>query len=128
MEEYISTQEVQTKNEEKAANKVRYPEFDPISDTEEDPLEVLSQPTRALSAVPLGKRPRQAAPLIDLEEDKEDGRGDEEGNEEDEVSLPNNTHLYDQSSTQRRTSGRVPKRSKRDDGQWEYLKLQSIVF
>lgn len=124
MEEYVSTQEVQTKTEEKAANKVRDPEFDPISDTEEDPSGILSQPTRAPGAVMLGKRPRQAAPLIDLEEDDddEDGRGEEEGNEEDEVPLPDNTHLHDQSSTQRRTSGRVPKRSKRDDGQWEYIK------
>jgi hypothetical protein len=117
LEEYISTQEIQTRTEENAANKVRDSEFNPISDTEEDPLDISTQPTQPVTAIAFGKRPRQAAPMIDLEEEEED-----EENREDGISLPDNTHLRDQCSTQRRKSGRVTKRSKQDDGQWEYLK------
>lgn len=116
LEEYISTQEIQTRTEEKAANKVRDSEFNPISDTEEDPLDVSTQSTQPLTAIAFGKRPRQGAPMIDLEEEEDEENG------EDEIPLPDNTHLCDQSSTQRRKSGRVTKRSKLDDGQWEYLK------
>ncbi|EED18125.1 hypothetical protein TSTA_118890 [Talaromyces stipitatus ATCC 10500] len=83
LEEYISTQEIQTRTEENAANK--------------------------------------AAPMVDMEEEEDE---DEEGNEEDEIPLPDNTRLHDQNSTQRRKSGRVTKRSKQDDSQWEYLMPQ----
>jgi hypothetical protein len=118
LEEYISTPEIQTRTEDKAANKVRDSEFNPISDTEEDPLDVATQPTQPVTAIAFGKRPRQAAPIIDPEEEDEE----DEENEEDEIPLPDNNHLRDQSSTQRRKSGRVTKRSKQDDGQWEYPK------
>lgn len=118
MEEYISMQETQTRTEEEVTKEVRDPEFDPISDTEEDPSGLPTQPRYLPSAVALGKRPRQATPLSDLEEDNED----EKESEEDEIPLPDNIHAHDQSNIQRRTSGRVPKRSKRD-GQWDFLKL-----
>ena len=54
-------------------------------------------------------------PLIELGEEDDDVQVDE-------IPLPDNSNLQDASGTQRRTSGRVPKRSKRDDGEWEYLK------
>lgn len=89
--------------------------FDLISDTEEDPSAKTQPPSQAPSRVALGKRPLRDirdTPLIEL--------GDED--EEDEIPLPDNSILQDESGTQRRTSGRVPKRSKRDDGEWEYIK------
>ena len=91
--------------------------FDLISDTEEDPS-AKTQPSQAPSRVALGKRPLRDirdTPLIEL------GDEDEEV-QEDEIPLPDNSNLQDESGTQRRTSGRVPKRSKRDDGEWEYIK------
>lgn len=81
-------------------------------------MDISTQPTKPVTAIAFGKRPRQAAPMIDLEEEEEE----DEENTEDRIPLPDNTHLRDQSSTQRRKSGRVTKRSKQDDGQWEYLK------
>jgi hypothetical protein len=88
--------------------------FDLISDTEEDPS-AKTQPLQAPSRVALGKRPLRDirdTPLIEL--------GDED--EEDEILLPDNSTLQDENGTQRCTSGRVPKHSKRDDCEWEYIK------
>jgi hypothetical protein len=119
VEEYLTAQEIQVAGEEKAAQALD-DKFDAISDTEEDhegASAAISQLIQPPSHTTLGKRPaREAAedqgPLVELDD----------GEDEDEISLPDNTGLHGESSTQRRTSGRVPKRSKRDDGQWEYLK------
>jgi hypothetical protein len=88
--------------------------FDLNSDTEEDPL-AETQPSQAPSRVALGKRPLRDIRDIRLTELRDE-------DEEDEIPLPNNSNLQDGSGTQRRTSRRVPKRSKRDDGEWEYIK------
>jgi hypothetical protein len=114
IEEYLTAQEIQVVKEKKKTERPDDDVFDLISDTEEDPL-AKTQPSQAPSRVALGKRPLRDIrdiPLIEL--------GDED--EEDEIPLPNNSNLQDESGTQRRTSGRVPKRSKRDDGEWEYIK------
>jgi hypothetical protein len=108
MEEYLTTQEVQAAREEKD---IRQAEdgFDPISDSEEDdPSATISQPAQPVSQRALGKRPRTEATteglgsLIELDE-------------EDEIRLPNNTYIQGESSTQRRSSGRLPKRARRDE-------------
>lgn len=91
LEEYISTQEIQTRTEEKAANKVRDSEVNPISDTEEDPLDISTQPTQPVTAIAFGKRPRQAAPIIDREDEEEE----DEQNGDDGIPLPDNIHLRD---------------------------------
>ncbi|EED22697.1 hypothetical protein TSTA_061850 [Talaromyces stipitatus ATCC 10500] len=117
MDEYLTTQEIQRAREERDAQRAleaqntKY-DFDPISDSEEAESEDESlvlpqspQASQARSQHSLGKRPaREEEPLIELD-----------GNEEDEVPLPYNRHLVTVSSTQRRSSGRQPKRSKRDE-------------
>ncbi|EED11521.1 conserved hypothetical protein [Talaromyces stipitatus ATCC 10500] len=117
MDEYLTTQEIQRAREERDAQQAleaqntKY-DFDPISDSEEAESEDESlvlpqspQASQARSQRSLGKRPaREEEPLIELD-----------GNEEDEVPLPYNRHLVTVSSTQRRSSGRQPKRSKRDE-------------
>jgi hypothetical protein len=102
IDEYLSTQEKQAKKEQKDAQK-KEEEFDPISDDEEDlstseaPAETIQHP----SARALGKRRATSDQLIELEDD-------------DEVPLPDNSHLEEGRTTQRRSSGRVPKRLRQD--------------
>ena len=106
IEEYLSAQETEVVREEKEIRKAEE-EFNPISDTEEDPLATISQPTEPVSQRALGKRPRTEAamddpgPLI-------------ESNEDDEIPLPDNSHIQGE-STQRRSSGRLPKRPRQDE-------------
>jgi hypothetical protein len=107
IEEYLTTQEVQAAREEKYIRKAE-DEFDPISDSEEDPSATISQPAQPVSQRALGKRPRTEATT-------EDPGSLIELDEEDETPLPNNTHMQGESSTQRRLSGRLPKRSRRDE-------------
>jgi hypothetical protein len=57
-EEYTSTQENQTRTKEKAANKVRDSEFNPISDIDEGPLDVSTPPTQPVTAIAFGRRHR----------------------------------------------------------------------
>lgn len=117
IEEYLTAQEIQAVKEKRKTERLDDDVFDLISDTEEDPS-AKAQPSQGPSRVALGKRPLRDirdTPLIEL------GDEDEEV-QEDEIPLPDNSNLQDESGTQRRTSGRVPKRSKRDDGEWEYLK------
>ena len=114
IEEYLTAQEIQVVKEKKKTERPDDGVFDLISDTEEDPL-AKAQPSQAPSRVALGKRPLRDSrdtTLIEL--------GDED--EEDEIPLPDNSNLQDEGGTQRRTSGRVAKRSKRDDGEWEYIR------
>ncbi|KAF5857798.1 hypothetical protein ETB97_005250 [Aspergillus alliaceus] len=77
-----------------------------------------AQLSQGPSRAALGKRPLRDirdAPLIELR--------DEDGEDlEDEIPLPDNSNLQDETGTQRRTSGRVLKRLKRDDGELEYSK------
>ena len=117
IEEYLTAQEIQAVKEKRKSERLDDDMFDLISDTEED-FSAKAQPSQGPSRVALGKRPLRDirdTPLIEL------GDEDEEV-QEDEIPLPDNSNLQDASGTQRRTSGRVPKRSKRDDGEWEYLK------
>lgn len=107
IEEYLSTQEAEVAREEKEIRKAE-DEFDPISDTEEDPLATISQPAEPVSQRALGKRPR-------TESATEDPGPSAESNEDDEIPLPDNIHIQGESSTQRRSSGRLPKRSRRDE-------------
>ncbi|KAJ5456131.1 uncharacterized protein N7458_003714 [Penicillium daleae] len=94
--EYLSHQEKQAAKEEKD---IKENNFDPISDDEEDPASILSQPpVQLLSEKALGKRRRS-----DTSEPDEDENNDDDA----EVPLPD---------TQHRVSGRVRKRSKRLDG------------
>lgn len=116
IDEYLSTQEIHARKEEQEAQKKKEEVFDLISDDEEEEEEEnytnsTSEPTRLAGESILGKRPRieaaetalltTEAPLIQLED-------------EDDIALPQN------SSTQRRTSGRVPKRIRRDEDLYEY--------
>lgn len=85
----------------------------------EDSTDATSKPTRLAGESILGKRPRVGTTATDLLSTQappiqlEDGDGEDE---EDEPPLPEN------SSTQRRTSGRVPKRIRRDEDLYEYQK------
>lgn len=117
MEEYLSAQEIQAVKEKNKTERLDDNEFDLISDTEEDPS-ARAQPSQAPSRVALGKRPLRDirdTPLIELGDEDDDVQVDE-------IPLPDNSNLQDENGTQRRASGRVPKRSKRDDGEWEYIK------
>lgn len=108
MEEYFTTQETQAAKEEKDAWK-KQDEFNPISDDEDEPFSAgaTSQVIQPPSERALGKRRAEAIsnepnPFIGL-------------HEADEVPLPDNSHLQGESNTPRRSSGRLPKRSRRDE-------------
>lgn len=121
IDEYLSTQEIHARKEEQEAQKKKDEVFDLISDADEEEEEnytnATSEPTQLAGESILGKRPRMEAaeaalptteaPLIQLED--EDGE-----DKEDDIALPQN------SSTRRRTSGRVPKRIRRDEDLYEY--------
>ncbi|KAJ5413633.1 hypothetical protein N7509_000260 [Penicillium cosmopolitanum] len=121
IDEYLSTQEIHEKTEEKEAQKKKEEVFDLISDDEEEEEDstddATSKPTQLVGESILGKRPRVGTTPTDLLSTQappiqlEDGEG-----EQDEPPLPEN------SSTQRRTSGRVPKRIRRDEDLYEYQK------
>lgn len=104
IDEYLSTQEKQAKKEQKDAQK-KEEEFDPISDDEEDisTTEASTESSQPPSTQALGKRRATSDQLIELEDD------------EDEVSLPDNGYLEEERTTQKRSSGRVPKRLRQDD-------------
>jgi hypothetical protein len=114
VQEYLSSQEIQTATEEREAQKPQG-DLESISDNEED-TSVLNH-IQAPSARALGKRRRSVIesgteevqePVVVLDNDGE-------------VPLPDNTTVFqEESGTQRRTSGRVPKRSKRDDIEFVY--------
>lgn len=122
IDEYLSTQEIHARKEEIEAQKKKEEVFDLISDNEEeeeeeeDQTDTTSEPNQGADESVLGKRPRieptatalpsTQAPLI-----QQDGNGEDE---EDGIPLPEN------SCTQRRTSGRVPKRIRRDEDLYEY--------
>jgi hypothetical protein len=102
VEEYLSTQEKQAKKEQTDAQK-KEEEFDPISDDEEGPY-TTEATNRASQGQPpskraLGKRRAEAisGELIDLDDANE-------------VPLPDNSHLQEESSTQRR-SFRAPSKA-----------------
>lgn len=108
MEEYFTTQETQAAKEEKDAWK-KQDELNPISDDEYElsSAEAASQVIHPPSERALGKRRAEAisdepGPLIGLDE-------------ADEIPLPDNSYLQGDSSTQRRSSGRLPKRLRRDE-------------
>ncbi|KAJ5751403.1 uncharacterized protein N7511_008368 [Penicillium nucicola] len=102
IDEYLSTQEKQAKKEQKDAQK-KEEEFDPISDDEEDlsNSEASAETIQNPNARALGKRRAISDQLIELEDD--------------EVPLPDNSHLEEERTTQRRSSGRVPKRLRQDE-------------
>jgi hypothetical protein len=119
VDEYLTAQEIQAAREEEDARKTG-DEFNLISDNEEDAPAAISPPIQPPSERALCKRPRtkvteDQGPLIELDNE----------NDEDEIPLPDNSDLHGESSTQRRTSGRVPKRSKRDEDQFVYHKLKT---
>jgi hypothetical protein len=103
IDEYLSTQEKQTKKEQNDARK-KVGEFDPISDDEEGPstAKASAEAIQPPSARALGKRRATSDQPIEREDD-------------DEVPLPINSHLQKESSTQRRSSGRAPKRLRQDE-------------
>ncbi|KAJ6126401.1 hypothetical protein N7523_002013 [Penicillium sp. IBT 18751x] len=128
IEEYLSTQEIHARKEEQEAQKKKEEVFDLISDDDEEEEEeeeetegnytnATFEPTQLAGESILGKRPRieaaeaalpaTEAPLNELED--EDGE-----DKEDDVALPQNN------ITRRRTSGRVPKRLRRDEDLYEY--------
>jgi hypothetical protein len=116
VDEYLTAQEIQAAREEKDAHKTG-DEFNPISDDEEDASAAISPQIQPPSERALGKRPRtevteDQGPLIELDNE----------NDEDIISLPDNSDLHGENNTQRRTSGRVPKRLKRDEDQFVYHK------
>lgn len=103
IDKYLSTQEKQAKKEQSDAQQ-KEEEFDPISDDEEGLSTAKTSATtiQPPSARALGKRRATSDQLIEPEE------GDD-----DEVPLPDNSYLQEGtqgSATQRRSSGRVPKR------------------
>lgn len=103
VDEYLSTQEKQAKKEQKDAQK-KEEQFDPISDDEEDlsTTEDSAETIQLPSARALGKRRATSDQLFELDDD-------------DEVPLPDNSHLEEGRTTQRRSSGRVPKRLRQDE-------------
>lgn len=108
MEEYFTTQETQAVKEETDAWK-KQDEFNPISDDEDElsSAGAISQIIQPPSERALGKRKAEAKsddPSLPIGLD-----------ETDEIPLPDNSHLQDESRTQRRSSGRVPKRSRWDE-------------
>jgi hypothetical protein len=116
IEEYLTAQEIQAVKEKNKTERLDDNVFNLISDTED--LSAKSQPSQAPSRVALGKRP-----LRDIRDKPLIGLGDEDDDDQvDEIPLPDNSNLQDEGGTQRRTSGRVLKRSKRDDSDWEYIK------
>jgi hypothetical protein len=121
-EEYLSTQEIHAAREEKNVQNEK-DEFDLISNGEDDLLGTRSQLLQRPSERALSKRPRKEAtppppnqgPVTQL--DNEDNEDDE-----DNIPLPNNSGLLEESSTQRRTSGRVSRRARRDKDLFVYQK------
>ncbi|KAJ6001218.1 hypothetical protein N7481_001627 [Penicillium waksmanii] len=104
MDDYFTTQEAQAAREEKDARKAEC-EFDLISDSEDEPSAAISQTVQTVSEHAHGKRRRAENITEGLEHVIE-------LDEEDEVPLPDNIHIQGESSTQRRSSGRLPKRSR----------------
>ncbi|KAJ5378258.1 uncharacterized protein N7496_005667 [Penicillium cataractarum] len=104
VDKYLSTQEKQAKKEQKDAQK-KEEQFDPISDNEEDlsTTEDSAETIQLPSARALGKRRATPDQLFELDDD------------DDEVPLPDNSHLEEGRTTQRRSSGRVPKRLRQDE-------------
>lgn len=107
MDDYLTTQETQKAKEENNARNGEC-EFDFISDSEDEPSVVMSQVVQPVSEHALGKRPR-------AENTIEDEEHVIELDEEYEVPLPDNIHIQGESGTQRRSSGRLPKLSRRDE-------------
>jgi hypothetical protein len=109
IDEYLSTQEKQAENERKDAERKKNEGFDSISDNEADSLTIediraTQYSTTSVSERTLGKRRAEfiSDSLIQLDDTNE-------------VPLPDNDYLLEESSTQRRSSGSVPKRSRRDE-------------
>lgn len=102
IDEYLSTQEKQAESERKDAEKKKEEEFDSISDDEEDPS--ITEATHPSSERTLRKRRADTTSdnLIQL-------------HDVDEIPLPDNSHLQEESGTQRRSSGRVLKRLRQDE-------------
>lgn len=115
VEEYLSSQEIQAAHEERDAQKPQ-DDLDPISDDEEE--NPATDCVEAPSERALGKRRRSVA-----EQGMEDQEPPLELDDEEDIPLPDNTAiLHGEMSTQRRISGRVPKRSRRDNDEFVYLK------
>jgi hypothetical protein len=107
IEEYLTAQEIQAAKEETQTERLDDDVFDLISDTDGDPS-TKAPPSQPPSMIALGKTPLRDirdAPPIELEDEDEDV-------EVDEIPLPDNTNVQSKCGTQRRTSARVPKRSK----------------
>ena len=94
--------EAELKEQKDAQKKEK--EFDPISDDEEDPStsEASAETIQHPSARALGKRRATSDQLIKLKDNNK-------------VPLPNNSYLEEGRTTQRRSSGRVPKRLRQDE-------------
>jgi len=116
VDEYLTAWEIQAAREEKDAHKTG-DEFNPISDDEEDAPVTISLLLRPPSECVPRKRPR-----IDITEDQEALNELNNENDEDKNPLPDNSNLYGENNTRRRTSGRVPKRLRRDEDQFVYHK------
>lgn len=116
VDEYLTAQEIQAAREENDAHKTG-DEFNPISDDEEAAPVTISPLVQPPSERVLSKRPRSNAA-----EDQEPLTGLDNENDEDENPLPDNSNLHGENNTQRRTSGRVPKRLRRDEDQFVYHK------
>lgn len=122
IEEYLYTRDSYAAKGYKDAQKEKN-KFDLISDSEDDPLDTSSQRPQGPSKRALGKRPRKEATppptnwgtfiQVDNEDDK---------NDEDKTPLPDNSGLFGESSIYRRTSGRVLKRTRRDEDLFVYRK------
>ncbi|CAG8150568.1 unnamed protein product [Penicillium salamii] len=83
-------------------------EFDLISDSEDERSAVVSQIVQTASEPALGKRPRAENTTEDQEHVIELAEGYE-------VPLPDIIHTQGESGTQRRSSGRLPKRARQDE-------------
>jgi hypothetical protein len=104
MKAYLSNEEQQALDEEKDAQLLN-DNLEPISDDEEDDLEILQEvPTQATSERTIGKRRKSATSDIG-----EEAQGPDPSNDEADLPLPN---------TQHRVSRRHRKRSRREDDQF----------
>lgn len=112
LDEALTNEERQAVDERREARLAQYLP-DPISDDDED--ESVSNQDQVAIEMPsqrsLGKRRRSVAAEQESEEASES---------DDEASLPLPSISHEESNTQMRTSGRVRKRSKRQDDGFDY--------
>lgn len=104
---YLTTQKTQTAKKKKDTQNAKY-EFDLISNNEDERSAIVSQIVQTANEPALGKRPK-------AENTTEDQKHIIKLDKGYEVPLPDIIHTQGESGTQRRSSGRLPKRARQDE-------------